>query len=339
MKCKKQIFLLVLIAGVWLLVNAMTAQSDGQAIPASTGMALQIEQTKSTESTLETATQLIQWGWAALQQTGTLRDQLWRLCAGILPENGYMHLLSGIPLLQMNQGRITKIIAQEEAYYASAFISDLWQHSFEQVGELTLSEHVQVILYHTHNAETYLPDAGVSKVSGQNGGVVTAASVFQEALQKKYGLRTAHSTTIHDYPDWSRSYQNSLNTAKQLLTAYPEAKAVFDIHRDAGFTSKNATTAVINGKNAARIMLVVGCNHSNWKENLAFARELEAACNGLYPGLLRDQILIKETGRYNQQVNGRAVLLEIGSDLNTQAEANYALECFAHVVHEVLIDK
>ena len=145
-----------------------------------------------------------------------------------------------------------------------------------------------------------------------------------------------HSTTIHDYPDWSRSYQNSLLTAKQLLEAYPDVKAVFDIHRDAGFTSKKTTTAIVHGKSAAKIMMVIGCNHDNWQENLAFARALEAKCNELYPGLLRDDILIKTTGRYNQQVHSRAVLLEIGSDLNTQAEANYSMECFAHVVYEVL---
>ena len=268
----------------------------------------------------------------------SLRDAIWRLVAGILPENGYLHVMSGIPLLQMQQGRITKIIAEAETYYASAWISDIWKHSFEQVGNLALSEDVQVIMYHTHNAETYQPDYGVSKVSGQNGGVVDAGKVFKASLEKKYGIRTAHSTTIHDYPDWSKSYQNSLNTAKQLLQAYPTAKAVFDIHRDAGFTSKKTTTATVHGKKAAKIMMVIGCNHDNWQENLAFARLLEEKCNTLYPGLLREQIRIKETGRYNQQVDGHAVLLEIGSDLNTQAEADYSMECFAHVVYEVLKD-
>ena len=299
---------------------------------------VQDEMTVVKTHSVEKIKPILQHGWVITGQSMTLRDAIWRLCVNILPENGYLQIANGFPLLRANEGHITKIIAEEEAYYASAIISDIWKHSFEKVGNLTLSEEVQVILYHTHNAETYLPDDGVSKVTGQNGGVVDAARVFQDALQKKYGIRTAHSTTIHDYPDWSRSYQNSLNTAKQLLQAYPDAKAVFDIHRDAGFTSKKTTTTTIRGKNAAKIMMVIGCNHADWKENLAFARQLEAKCNELYPGLLRDQIRIKETGRYNQQVHGHAVLLEIGSDLNTQAEAEYSMECFAHVVHEVLKD-
>ncbi|MGM9526431.1 MAG: stage II sporulation protein P, partial [Peptococcaceae bacterium] len=216
------------------------------------------------------------------------------------------------------------------------FVPEDWQHRFEKIQELTVSQEVQVILYHTHNAETYLPTAGVSKVNGENGGVVQAADVFQAALQQKYGIRTVHNTTLHDYPNWNRAYQNSLLTAQQLLQANPDAMAVFDIHRDAGFTSKEPTTTTINGKKAARIMLVIGANHETWKENLAFARQLEQTCNQLYPGLLRENIRIKETGRYNQQVHPHAVLLEIGSDLNTQEEADYAMECFAQVVAEVL---
>lgn len=332
------LLILSLAIGIVAIRNVSTI-SSGQAdyIPAVQMETAELDtQIVNTKCEITWAQKLLQYGWSLCEPVSSLRDAMWSLCVDILPENGYLHTASGFPLLQRNGGRITKIVAQEEAYYASALISDIWKHSFDQVGNLTLSEDVQVVLYHTHNAETYLPDDGVSKVSGQNGGVVDAAKVFQDALQKKYGIRTAHSTTIHDYPDWNRSYQNSLNTAKQLLQAYPETKAVFDIHRDAGFTSKKTTTTIVHGRSAAKIMMVIGCNHDNWQENLAFARRLEAKCNELYPGLLRDQIRIKETGRYNQQIDGHAVLLEIGSDLNTQAEAEYSMECFAHVVYEVL---
>ena len=330
------------IVGVLLLAGIVVYCSHGQDGQAETVPVLQMDVVgQAVPETYhgmakEMLSGIVSFGWVFHEPELSLRDAMWQLLTGILPENGYHQVAGGIPLLQAKDGRITKIITEEEAYYASAWIADIWKHSFEQVGNLALSEEVQVILYHTHNAETYLPDDGVSKVNGQNGGVVDAGKVFQAALQKKYGLRTAHSTTIHDYPNWSRSYQNSLNTARQLLQAYPEAKAVFDIHRDTGFTSKNTTTATVHGRKAAKIMMVIGCNHENWQENLAFARLLETKCNQLYPGLLRENIRIKETGRYNQQVNGHAVLLEIGSDLNTQAEAEYSMECFAHVVYEVL---
>ncbi len=332
------IVLLLIVTGSVVFCNLKFGNgTDGQAESiAVVQMSESIYEDRQQEKEGSFFQSVVHAGWAMVVSNGDLRDDIWRLMVGILPENGYSQVANGIPLLRYSEPYITKIIAEEEAYYASTFISDIWKHSFEKVGDLTLSDEVQVILYHTHNAETYLPDAGVSKVEGRNGGVVQTAKVFQETLQKKYGVRTAHSTTIHDYPDWSRSYQNSLNTAKQLLQAYPDAKAIFDVHRDAGFTSKKTTTVTVHGKSAAKIMMVIGCNHDNWQKNLAFARLLEAKCNELYPGLLRENIRIKETSRYNQQVDDHAVLLEIGSDLNTQAEADYSMECFAHVVYEVL---
>ena len=280
--------------------------------------------------------QLLSSGWALGQGQTPLSALLWQLLSGTMPENPYQQLAGGFPVLQEEIGKTVRLVTEEEAFYASAFVSDSWKHRFEKVDDITVSDEVQVILYHTHNAETYLPTYGVSKVNGQNGGVVQAAAVFQAALQQKYGIRTIHSTTLHDYPNWNRSYQNSLSTATALLQANPQVKAIFDVHRDAGFSSKETTTATVNGKKAAQIMLVVGANQPNWKENLAFARQLEAKCNELYPGLLRNNIHLKETGRYNQQVHPHAVLLEIGSDLNTQEEADYAMECFAQVVYEVL---
>lgn len=284
----------------------------------------------------EQAQAVLKAGWSMGQEQEPLSVQLWRLFSGTVPVNPYYQLESGFPVLQQSAYKKIELVAEEEAYYASAFVADSWKHRFEKVGDITVSQDVQLVLYHTHNAETYLPTDGVSKVSGKNGGVVQAAEVFQAALEQKYGVRTVHNKTLHDYPNWNRSYQNSLATAQALLKTNPKTKAIFDIHRDAGFTSKKPTTVTINGKSAARIMLVIGANHDNWKENLAFARQLETKCNELYPGLLRESIRIKETGRYNQQMNPHAVLLEIGSDLNTQEEANYSMECFAQVVYEVL---
>lgn len=284
------------------------------------------------------AQQWIESGWPPVQKEVSLSAEIWRMITGTVPTSVYEQLISGFPVLQEMEETYVVYSIEEEAFYASTFVPEGWQHKFEKIKGMTVSEDVQVLLYHTHNAETYQPTYGVSKVNGQNGGVVQAAELFQAALQQKYGIRTIHNTTLHDYPDWNRSYQNSLATVQQMLQANPDVKAVFDIHRDAGFTSKEPTTVMIHGKPAARIMLVIGANHEKWKENLAFARQLEKTCKELYPGLLRENIHIRETGRYNQQVHPRAVLLEIGSDLNTQEEADYALECFAHALHEVLKD-
>ena len=225
----------------------------------------------------------------------------------------------------------------EEYYWDSTEALSSWDEMKEKFGQVHLSEEVQVLIYHTHNAETYNPSYGVSKQEGQNGGVVMASDVLTEALERKYGIRTVHNKTLHDYPNWSHSYINSLKTINGLLNSYPTAKVVFDIHRDAGYTSKDPTTAVINGKAACKILLVVGANHDNYQSNLAFAQALEDKAEQLYPGLMKG-IHIAQSSRYNQQVHEHSVIVEVGSDLNTQEEANYAMELFADVCASVIKD-
>lgn len=223
---------------------------------------------------------------------------------------------------------------EQEYYLDNKAAMAGWDEMKEKFGQVHLSEEVGIIIYHTHNAEDYKPSAGVSKSEGKNGGIAVAADAFSEAIARKYGIKTFHAMTLHDYPDWSHSYINSLKTIKALLNSYPEAKIVFDVHRDAGYTDKNPTTAIINGKPAAKILLVVGANHDNYQKNLAFAQNLEDTGAKLYPELIKG-IHIAQSARYNQQVHPQAIIVEVGSDLNTQEEANYAMELFADICAEV----
>ena len=278
---------------------------------------------------------------------GSALDRILSLMVGFDPTDPFRQLEEGMAVLTLARddasGQLAVMpqdaaIIEEDIYSDMTAMADDWHFEMSKLDDLTLTDAVQIILYHTHNAETYLPTDGVSKRAGENAGVSTAADVFQQALEQKYGLRTLHSKVLHDYPDWNRSYINSLATVKTLLAANPDVRAVFDVHRDAGFTSKDPTTVMLNGQSAAKIMIVVGANHEHWKENLAFAQALEDKSNALYPGLVRS-IRIVQANRYNQQAHPHSLILEIGSDLNTQEEANYALECFAQVVAEVLEDE
>lgn len=211
-----------------------------------------------------------------------------------------------------------------------------WKFDFAEDEPLILNGDPVIFLYNTHNAENYKP--GESKLEGQNAGVVDATRVLKKTLEDKYGLKTIHSETIHDYPDWSRSYIQSLKTVQKNLQVYKTIRVVFDVHRDAGFKTKTTTTVNIKGKNAASILIVVGTEHERWKENLAFAQKLEEKANEIYPGLIRD-IRIRNNRRYNQHVHPQALLLEFGCDLNLIDEACYTGELFAHVLQEVINSK
>ena len=267
-------------------------------------------------------------------------QDLWDVFLGYNPTKPDEQLVANIYLDRENidltsRSQMVYQEVAEEYYWDSTEALSSWEKKKKKFGQVHLSDEVQVLIYHTHNAETYNPTYGVSKQEGQNGGVVTASDVLTEALERKYGIRTVHNKTLHDYPNWSYSYNNSLKTINSLLNSYPTAKVVFDIHRDAGYTSKDPTTVIINGKAACKILLVVGANHDNYQSNLAFAQALEDEAEKLYPGLMKG-IHIAQSSRYNQQVHEHSVIVEVGSDLNTQEEANYAMELFADVCAGVM---
>lgn len=227
---------------------------------------------------------------------------------------------------------------EEDFYLNTPPELEEWHFEVEQNVPIELGDEPLVLIYNTHNAETYKPTFGTSKEEGKNSGIVTVAQVMEETLEKKYGIKTIRSQTIHDYPDFTRSYINSMHTVQEILKANKKIQAVFDVHRDAGIPSKSTTTVKINGKSSASIIIVIGTEHKGWKENLVFAEELEKKANELYPGLLRD-IRMAKNRRYNQNLHPNSLILEIGSDLNTLEEAKYSMELFSQVVAEVLKER
>ncbi|MBZ4687249.1 MAG: hypothetical protein JG764_882 [Clostridiales bacterium] len=203
-----------------------------------------------------------------------------------------------------------------------------------------LSSKPLVAIYNTHNAETFIPTDGTSKIEGKNAGVAKVAKTLAETLEKKYGIKTVRSDTIHDYPHWEKSYANSAKTVKKLLAMYPSLKVIIDVHRDAGLPEKSVT-ALADGNKGATIMLVVGTDkrlsHPNWRKNWEFAKKVGKKMDELYPGLLKEVRV--QSGRYNQHLHERAILAEIGSSKNSLEEAQVAARAFAHVLSEVLKDQ
>ncbi|MDH7577239.1 MAG: stage II sporulation protein P [Bacillota bacterium] len=197
------------------------------------------------------------------------------------------------------------------------------------------SQPVEVAFYHTHNAETYLPLHGTSKVQGENGGVSLVAREMAKLLEGE-GVKAVHDQTIHDHPDFPTSYIKSEATAQRLVQENSVLKALVDVHRDAGLSKKE--TVKVEGKEVARILLIVGNGdrlpNPHWRENYAFAQEIAARLKEKYPGVLKEVRL--KPGRYNQHVSPHALLVEVGSDQNTLDEALGAARCFATVLAELV---
>ncbi len=189
----------------------------------------------------------------------------------------------------------------------------------------------RVLIYHTHNSEAYTGDEKRKTI----GGVVSAGRMLTQTLEGDFGIKTAHSETVNDRPDFTKAYINSQHLLKQYVTKYPNMEVVVDLHRDAGMNKRQDTLVKIEGVECAKLLLVMGDAHEGYKTNLAFARKIQEKADELYPGLMKP-LRIANDRRYNQQLHPHAILLEVGSDLNTADDASNSVKLFARVLAEVL---
>lgn len=195
-----------------------------------------------------------------------------------------------------------------------------------------------VTLYCTHSGESYVPDSGKTRIEGGPGLITQVAAHLGTALKRK-GIEANFINTIHDQPDFNKSYTNSRKTvAKVMADEKSSIIALFDIHRDSIPGVTEGTRVKIKGRNAAPILIIVGTNerktHPHWKKNLQFAQKLYQQAAKDYPGLIK--AVRTKSGTYNQEYFTGALLLEFGTDYNTVEECFYAGELFADVLLKVL---
>ena len=118
---------------------------------------------------------------------------------------------------------------------------------------------------------------------------------------------------------------------------------VIDVHRDS-MTQDDGTkikpTATINGKKAAQVMIISGCdddgtlNFSGWRNNLAIATQLQKQLADDYEGLARP--LYFAPYRYNMDLTPNSLLIEFGTDVNTLSEAKYSGKMVGEALVKVL---
>jgi len=194
-----------------------------------------------------------------------------------------------------------------------------------------------VALYCTHSSETYIPTDGQAKLVGKNGGVHQIAEIIRDQLISR-GVSAVLSDTIHDYPDWSISYANSLETIKSMKEQYPSLMYFIDVHRDA---LPEGVTSVFNYKDeqAASVMLIVGSDqraeHPNWRQNHAFAQKVGSAIESKAEGILRGVRV--QSGRYNQHYSPNAILLEMGSSMNSLSEVKISAVIVANALADIIL--
>lgn len=198
---------------------------------------------------------------------------------------------------------------------------------------------VQVLIMHTHTTESYMPaDIGCystnwpTRSKNEEENMIAVGKIIADKLNAA-GIKTVHATDIHDSPQYTGAYDRSGETVQKYLKKYPDIQVVLDIHRDAITNtdkSKVKPTVEINGKKAAQIMIINGCqdgnidNYPDWQINMRFALKLQQQIEKDNKGLARP--LYFTCKEYNQRLTHGSLLIEMGSEANTLDEAKYSAE-------------
>lgn len=211
------------------------------------------------------------------------------------------------------------------------------------------TESPKVLILHTHTTESYMDvDQGFyyesfyPRSSDDSKNVTQVGNAIASKL-KNSGIGVIHDITHHDEPSYNGSYSRSAETINKNLQKYPSIQVVLDIHRDAIGDNENGKikpTFVVNGKKAAQIMILSGCDMDaslgfpDWQYNLRLALRLQQKTETMFPGMTRAMSFGEF--RYNMNCTHGSILIEVGTDSNTLDEAVYSGSMLGEALSEVL---
>ena len=199
----------------------------------------------------------------------------------------------------------------------------------------------KVLICHTHAHEGY--------ADKEKYGILDVGAYLGKILSEEYGVSVIHHTVAYDKEGINGAYDRLAAGVEKVLEAYPSIEVVIDMHRD-GVAENVHLTEEVDGKKVAQLMLVNGVSRqlNSEKElvpipylenpyvdtNLALSFRMKMASETLYPGLMRPIYLAR--WRYSTHLKPLSLLLEVGAQTNTLAEAKAAMEPFAKILYTVL---
>lgn len=185
-----------------------------------------------------------------------------------------------------------------------------------------------VAIYCTHSDESYEPTDGESSLTPR-GGIYDVAGKLKSELEA-LGVTVYYDEATH-LPHDNGAYRRSRSTAEGLLQ--DGVDAIFDVHRD-GIEDPGQYETTIEGEDASMVRLLVGKSNQNADQNKAFAVELKAVADELYPELIRDIYIGK--GSYNQDLSANSVLLEFGTHTIDKQLAETSAQYMAQTIQKTL---
>jgi len=257
-----------------------------------------------------------------------------------------------LPINHMAQGRadeygVDRFLLNEDQVYEEENISkgDGNMNSaptFTPELKKEMTTKPEVLIYHTHTCESYAPYGTNSQDMNKN--ITVAGEELKKELEK-YGVSVIHDITIHDIASYNDSYERSRVTLNKYLEQYKDFKLIIDLHRDS-VENKKAVTTIINGESVARFSFVMTKKNPHYENQIKVVEKIRGISNKLYPGDKSSPSLNKGTfyynyGRkyYNQDTSSNAILMELGSHINTMDEVKASGKYIARILAEYINGK
>ena len=209
-------------------------------------------------------------------------------------------------------------------------------------------QELRVLIYHTHTFEAYEPTEAEPYTATEQWrtrdgehNVVAVGEALANSLNA-LGITVVHDRTSFEPPSLDQAYERSRQMLEARMSAGEDYDLIIDLHRDA--LSSQATikrTVNIGGEDVARFMVLIGkgttggyVEKPDWESNLVIAQALTDALNDQCDGLARN-VKIK-TGRFNQHISTRCVLIECGMNTNTLEEVLAGIPYLAEAIRQTL---
>lgn len=198
---------------------------------------------------------------------------------------------------------------------------------------------VDVLIYNTHDTEKY--NDTIWSTYNIVPDIKLASNILEEKLNDlgitTYVEKTSISSILKQN-NWN--YSNSYKASRILIENNIKTnnyKLIIDLHRDSSNLTK--TYLEYNNKPYAKILFVIGTDNEKYNYNYELSSKLNNILEQKIPGISRG--IIKKGGNgvngiYNQDLNEKMILIELGGQYNKIEDINNTLDILSESIFLLL---
>ncbi|MGN7300403.1 stage II sporulation protein P [Ferdinandcohnia sp. SAFN-114] len=215
---------------------------------------------------------------------------------------------------------------------------------------ITTIHNKKMLIYQSHNYESFLPLLGLPPESDPNKAfdsktnMTVVGDMLGKALEANGVGAIVDKTNMGaelNKNGWGteKAYTVSRSIVTSTMASNNEIEYLIDLHRDS--SRRDLTTATIHNKPYARVFFVVGSASDNHEKSLAFANKIHKSLESQYPGISRgifEKGLNEGNGVYNQDLSEHSILIEIGGVDNNMKEIKNTVDALSKVISQYFWD-